>query len=112
MSTSVTADEVSFACIRLVLCDDHRVLRESLRRSLEAQGFAVVGEARDGVEAVELAVERKPDVVLMDVTMPTLDGIEATRRIRQLVPEVRVVMLTMHDNEATMAQALRMVVNG
>lgn len=112
MTTSVTANEVSTDCIRLLLCDDHRVLRESLRRSLEAQGFAVVGEAMDGVEAVELAVERKPDVVLMDVTMPALDGIEATRRIRQLVPEVRVVMLTMHADDATMAQALRMGADG
>lgn len=112
MSTPVRGTEAGSDRIRLVLSDDHRVLRESLRRSLEAQGFEVAGEAGDGVEAVELAVALKPDVVLMDVTMPVLGGIEATRRIRQRVPEVRVVMLTMHADEATMAEAIRMGADG
>ena len=112
MSTPFAGTDTGPDRIRLVLSDDHRVLRESLRRSLEAQGFEVAGEASDGVEAVELAVSLKPDVVLMDVTMPVLGGIEATRRIRQRVPEVRVVMLTMHADEATMAEAIRMGADG
>ncbi len=98
--------------IRLLLADDHRILREGLRRSLEALGLEVVGEAGDGAEAVELAGSLHPDVVLMDVTMPVLDGVEATRRIRQAHPELRVVMLTMHADDATMAQAIRAGADG
>ena len=88
---------------RLLLADDHKLLREGLRRAVEDAGFDVVGEAGDGEEAVRLAVELQPDVVLMDVTMPVMDGVEATRRLRQSVPEARVVMLTMHGEEDTMA---------
>ena len=98
--------------IRLLLADDHRILREGLRRSLEALGLEVVGEAGDGAEAVELAGSLHPDVVLMDVTMPVLDGVEATRRIRQAHPELRVVMLTMHADDATMAHAIRAGADG
>ena len=112
MSTSARSEEIGTDCVRVVLSDDHRVLRESLRRSLEAQGFEVAGEAGDGAEAVELAAALLPDVVLMDVTMPVLDGIEATRRIRERVPDVRVVMLTMHADDATMAQAIRVGADG
>ena len=98
--------------VRVLLADDHRILREGLRRSLEAQGVDVVGEAVDGDEAVDLAEALRPEVVLMDVTMPVLDGVEATRRIRQRLPEVRVVMLTMHADEATLAQAIRAGADG
>ncbi|MBW3557851.1 MAG: response regulator transcription factor [Actinobacteria bacterium] len=98
--------------VRVVLADDHRILREGLRRSLEAQGLDVVGEAADGEEAIELAEALHPDVVLMDVTMPVLDGVEATRRIRHRLPAVRVVVLTMHADEATMARAIRVGADG
>lgn len=98
--------------IRVLLADDHRILREGLRRALADQGVDVVGEAADGDEAVELAGELHPDVVLMDVTMPVLDGVEATRRIRQRLPDVRVVMLTMHADDATMARAIRVGADG
>ena len=98
--------------VRVLLADDHRILREGLRRSLEAQGVDVVGEAVDGDEAVDLADALHPDVVLMDVTMPVLDGVEATRRIHQRLPEVRVVMLTMHADEATLARAIRAGADG
>jgi YesN/AraC family two-component response regulator len=67
--------------IRLLLADDHRMLREGLRRSMVDEGFDVVGEAENGEEAVDLVAELRPDVVLMDVTMPEMDGVEATRRI-------------------------------
>ncbi|HWH33824.1 MAG TPA: response regulator transcription factor [Acidimicrobiales bacterium] len=97
---------------RVLLADDHRILREGLRRSLEAQHIEVVGEAADGDEALELAEALRPDVVLMDVSMPVLDGVEATRRIRQRLPEVRVVMLTMHADETTMARAIRAGADG
>ena len=98
--------------VRVLLADDHRILREGLRRSLEAQGVDVVGEAVDGDEAVDLAEALRPKVVLMDVTMPVLDGVEATRRIRQRLPEVRVVILTMHADEATLARAMRAGADG
>lgn len=93
--------------LRLVLADDHTMLRESLRRSLEANGLEVVGEASDGEEATRLATELRPDVVLMDVSMPVLDGVEATRQIRRDAPGVQVVMLTMHADEEVLVRALR-----
>jgi two-component system, NarL family, response regulator DegU len=92
---------------RLLLVDDHRLLRQGLRRAVEEAGFAVVGEAGDGEEAVRLALELRPDLVLMDVSMPVLDGIEATRRMRAAVPETRVVVLTMHGEEEIVDRALR-----
>ncbi len=93
--------------IRLLLADDHRMLRETLKRSMLDEGFEVVAEASDGQEAVTLATEHRPDVVLMDVTMPEMDGVEATRQITDLAPEVRVVILTMHADQDVVAAAIR-----
>jgi two-component system response regulator DegU len=93
--------------IRLMLVDDHRMLREGLRRSLEEEGFYVVGEAADGEAAVRLVPAAKPDVILMDVSMPDMDGIEATKRILQAAPEPRVVMLTMHADKDLIDQAIK-----
>jgi two-component system, NarL family, response regulator DegU len=93
--------------LRLVLVDDHRMLREGLRRSLEDEGLEVVAEAGDGEEAVRVAGDVEADVILMDVSMPVLDGVEATRRIVTADPEKRVVMLTMHADEEVVQQALR-----
>jgi DNA-binding NarL/FixJ family response regulator len=98
--------------IRLMLADDHRMLREGLRRSLTDEGFDVVGEASDGEEAVRLADGIRPDVILMDVTMPDVDGVEATRRIHQQYPEIRIVMLTMHADQSVIAEALRAGASG
>lgn len=98
--------------IRLMLADDHRMLREGLRRSLSDEGFDVVGEASDGEEAIRLADALRPDVVLMDVTMPDVDGVEATRRIHQQHPDVRIVMLTMHADQSVIAEALRAGASG
>ena len=93
--------------IRLMLVDDHRMLREGLRRSLEEEGFYVVGEAADGEAAVRLVPAAKPDVILMDVSMPDMDGVEATKRILQNAPEQRVVMLTMHADKDVIDQAIK-----
>ena len=98
--------------IRLVLADDHRMLREGLRRSMTEEGFSVVGEAADGEEAVRLCADLRPDVVLMDVTMPDVDGVQATARIRSANPDTRVVMLTMHADEAVIASAIRAGASG
>ncbi|WP_426572330.1 response regulator [Aquihabitans sp. McL0605] len=98
--------------IRLMLADDHRMLREGLRRSLEDEGFDVIGEAPDGDAAVRLADSLRPDVILMDVTMPDVDGVEATRRIHQQHPEIRIVMLTMHADQSVIADALRAGASG
>jgi two-component system response regulator DegU len=93
--------------VRLVLADDHTMLRESLRRSLESNGLVVLGEASDGEEAARLVAELHPDVVLMDVSMPVLDGVEATRKIRRESPGTQVVMLTMHADQEVLVRALR-----
>jgi len=95
-----------------MLADDHRMLREGLRRSMTDQGFDVVGEARDGDEAIRLAEELMPEVILMDVTMPEVDGVEATRQIRQQFPEIRIVMLTMHADQEVLAAAIRAGASG
>jgi DNA-binding NarL/FixJ family response regulator len=98
--------------IRLMLADDHRMLREGLRRSMIDQGFDVVGEARDGDEAIRLAEELRPDVILMDVTMPEVDGVEATRQIRASCPEIKIVMLTMHADQEVLTSAIRAGASG
>lgn len=92
---------------RVLLADDHTLLREGLRRSLEEAGLTIVGEAADGDQAVLLAEELLPDVILMDVSMPRLDGVEATRRIHTRLPGVEVVILTMHADAAVMSDAFR-----
>lgn len=92
---------------RVLLVDDHRMLRDSLRRSLEDHGFDVVGEAGDGEEAVRLAQNLHPEVVLMDVSMPRLDGVEATRQVTRAVRDAQVVMLTMHADGDVMARAIQ-----
>jgi DNA-binding NarL/FixJ family response regulator len=94
--------------IRVLLADDHDILRDGLRALLELSGdIAVVGEACTGREAVAEAARLRPDVVLMDISMPELDGVEACVRIRQHTPEVRVLFLTMHEAEEYFFRALR-----
>ncbi len=94
--------------IRILIADDHRIVREGIRMILSAQkDFEVVGEASTGREAVELARRMKPDVVLMDISMPDLNGIEATRHIREELPSVQVLGLTMHEEEHYVFQMLK-----
>lgn len=101
--TAVSVDaglgRLSRAQVRVLVADDHRLLREGVRRSLEMAGIVVVGEAGDGMEALRLAGELRPDVVLMDVTMPVLDGIDATLALVRRHPAIRVIVLTMHDDD-------------
>jgi DNA-binding NarL/FixJ family response regulator len=93
--------------IRVLIADDQALFREGLRKVLEANGLEVVGEASDGEEAVQLASESAPDVVLMDLRMPGLDGVGATRRIAQLPRAPRVLVLTTFDDDASVFDALR-----
>jgi two-component system response regulator DegU len=92
---------------RVLLVDDHQLLRQALRRALEETGFVVVSEAADGEEAVRRALQLRPDIVVMDVTMPVLDGVTATQRIHEAAPEIAVLVLTMHGEDDLKAQALR-----
>ncbi len=92
--------------MRVLLADDHQILRDGIRRGLEAAGETVVGEADNGEEAIELVRATTPDIVLMDLSMPVLDGVSATRRITEEFPEVKVVVLTMHDDPQRTRAAL------
>jgi DNA-binding NarL/FixJ family response regulator len=83
------------------------MLRQGLRRALESEGIKVVAEAADGAEAIRLALEHKPDVVLMDVSMPGMDGVEAARRLVEADGRQRVVMLTMHIDRDVIDRAIR-----
>jgi DNA-binding NarL/FixJ family response regulator len=92
---------------RVVIVDDHALLRDAIRVALELAGHEVVGEAGDGYEAIRLTEELRPSVVLMDVSLPGLDGIEATRRLSGRGSDARVVILTMHGDPALVARAVR-----
>ncbi len=99
--------------MRVLLADDHLLFRKGLARLLDAQpDFEVVGEATDGWEAVRQAETLHPDLVLMDIRMPNCDGLEATRRIKAKMPEVRVVMLTVSDDEQDLVAAVRYGADG
>lgn len=98
--------------IRLLLADDHRMLRDTLKRSMLEEGFDVVGEAENGEEAVRMAADLQPDVILMDVSMPEMDGVEAARAICGPEDAPRVIMLTMHADADVLADAIRAGASG
>lgn len=93
--------------MRILIADDHSLFRDSLRSLLEAQGYEVVGEARNGREAVELAKRLRPEIVLMDLSMPEMDGLAATRVISAEGLEVKVVVLTASDDDAHLFEAIK-----
>jgi len=93
--------------IRILLADDHTLMRSGIRALLEDEpGLTIIGEAEDGRSAVAQACRLEPDVVIMDIAMPLLNGLEATRQIRQQCPHVRVLILSMHENEEYIRQVL------
>jgi two-component system response regulator NreC len=94
--------------IRILIADDHGVLRAGLRALLRAEpDLKVVGEAADGNAVLRLAHELRPDIVLLDVSMPGLGGIETTTRLRRLLPEARILILTIHEDEGLLREAIR-----
>jgi len=93
--------------MRIVIADDHTLFRESLCSLLTARGFEVVGEAREGGEAVDLAHRLQPEIVLMDLSMPGLDGLSATRLISAEMPQVKVIVLTASDDDAKLFEAIK-----
>ncbi|RMG98942.1 MAG: DNA-binding response regulator [Chloroflexi bacterium] len=94
--------------IHIILADDHHIVRQGLRALLEAEpDFAIVGEAGDGLSALQMTEKHKPDVLIVDLMMPGLDGLEVTRQVHQSMPQTRIIVLSMHANEAYVAQALR-----
>jgi DNA-binding NarL/FixJ family response regulator len=99
--------------MRLLLADDHNLIREGIRVLLERlPDLKVVGEAADGQSAVRMARELKPDLAILDITMPELNGIEATRQIKAQLPDCKVILLSMHANTDMIGDALRAGANG
>jgi len=92
---------------RILIADDHEVVRRGMRVLLESQpGWEVVGEAANGRQAVEMAMALRPDVVVLDITMPELNGLEATRQMREAVPQTQVLVLTVHESEQVAREVL------
>jgi two-component system response regulator NreC len=99
--------------IRVLLAEDHTIVRKGLRSLLEGEAdIEVIGEAKDGRKAVQMTQQLQPDVVLMDISMPGLSGLEATRQIKRRVPEVKVLVLTRHADEEYVFQILRAGASG
>lgn len=99
--------------IQILLVDDHALFRKGLVGLLKSEeAFEVVGEAEDGVEAVEKAKQLKPDIILMDISMPQMDGIEATRKIREVLPSTKVVILTILEEDERLFDAIKAGANG
>ena len=99
--------------IKVLLTEDHTIVRKGLRSLLDREvGIKTVGEAEDGREAIKKAEKLQPDVVVMDIAMPGLNGLEATRQLKKRFPEIKIIILTMHDKEEYVLQTLRAGASG
>ncbi len=99
--------------VRLLIADDHKIFRQGIKKLLEEEpDLQVVGEAADGREVVKKATELKPDVILMDIAMANLNGLEATKQIKKVLPESKIIMLTMHKNEEYVLQSFQAGASG
>ena len=97
---------------RVLLADDHSLIRQALRALLERQGFQIVSEASDGQEAVRSVEKTQPDVAILDISMPILNGVDAARELLKSSPKTRVILLTQHDEDQYVTEALRAGVRG
>jgi two-component system response regulator NreC len=93
--------------IRILLADDHMIVRQGLRVLLEQAGIVVIGEASDGQEALRIAHEQYPDVAVLDIAMPHLNGLETARRLRETLPHTKIVLLTVHTEDPYVLEALQ-----
>ena len=98
--------------IQVLLADDHQIVRQGLKGLLEREGFKVVGEATDGREAVRLAGKNHPDVAVLDLVMPALNGVDAAREMLRSAPRLKAILLTMHTEDPYVLEALRAGVSG
>lgn len=106
-------EEKEIPKIRVLLADDHAMVREGLAQLLEdSEGILIIGQAGDGQEAVSIAKEKNPDVVVLDYTMPKLDGVLATKEIRSLCPDAKILVLTVHENVHYAIKALEAGAHG
>lgn len=98
---------------RILIIDDHQLYREGIKRILEfEESFEVVGEGEDGTEALELVERYNPDVVIMDINMPNMNGVEATKQLIQTYPETKVIILSIHDDESYVSHAVKTGADG
>ncbi len=93
--------------IRILLAEDHVIVRQGLRALLEQAGMTVIGEASDGQEALRIAHEQHPDVAILDIAMPHLNGIETARRLREALPQTKIVLLTVHTEDPYVLEAMQ-----
>lgn len=99
--------------IKVLIVDDHQLIRKGLRDILTTDpSIEIVGEANDGVEAITMVAEKEPNVVLMDISMPIMNGIEATRQIKEKYPSIAVIILTLHDSNAYVVDAIQAGASG
>jgi two-component system response regulator NreC len=98
--------------IRIVLADNHALVRQGLKALLEREGFEVTGEAADGQEVVHLVPKLRPDIAILDISMPLLNGLDAARELKKSSPKTRIVLLTRHDEDQYVTESLRAGVKG
>lgn len=98
--------------LKILLADDHQIVRQGLRALLEQKGFSIVGEAADGLEAVRVAKNEHPDIAVLDLSMPLLNGVDAARQIKRDLPTTKAILLTMHTDEQYVMDAIRAGVSG
>ncbi len=98
--------------IRVLVADDHALFRDGLVSLLEAAGYKVIAQVEDGEQAVKTAIETAPDIVLLDISMPGINGLEALRRLRKDLPDTKIVILTVSDDEHDLNEAIRAGANG
>ncbi|MEQ5776368.1 response regulator transcription factor [Thalassospira sp. NFXS8] len=112
----MTSDAIVFSSdrpIRILLCDDHALVMDGIRSRLECYAhIAIVGEACNGQQALDLAGELKPDIALMDISMPVMNGLEAAEKFRETLPDIKVIMLSMHENPEYLRTAKQAGVRG